>query len=427
MSVKITGLVMDHVQGIKAVEFEIAETGLTTIGGKNRQGKSSILRMIAAALGGAKHIPDNPLNDDATEGWTELNLSNGITVKRSFVTVDGELKTRFKVTTSDGRGNQTLLKDFICEFALDLPAFLNAGDDKKAKILLDATGIDLEPYEKRIKEIYEKRQEIGRDKTKAEGHLKSLPYHPEVGTEKKKAIALTNRLEEIRQRNNVNADHRELLAKMRTDASSLVNDIANQEEHAIELEAELAAAREKLATLQENKATLVEQGLAQAELVASLEDLDPAPVQKELEEIDQHNGMVQHNLDYEKAKDELDEFTIQYTEKTSELAAARAEKKALLDGADFLPGLTIEDGLLFYQDKGWTAMSHADQIKVGIDIVSRINPEMGFVLVDKLEALDMDSLEDLDLFLHARNLQAIATRVSTGQECTLIIEEGRVQ
>ena len=48
------------------------------------------------------------------------------------------------------------------------------------------------------------------------------------------------------------------------------------------------------------------------------------------------------------------------------------------------------------------------------------------MLLDKLEQMDLDSLEEFGAWLEAEGLQAIATRVSTGEECSIIIEDGYV-
>jgi hypothetical protein len=72
-------------------------------------------------------------------------------------------------------------------------------------------------------------------------------------------------------------------------------------------------------------------------------------------------------------------------------------------------------------------MSGAEQLIVSASIVRRLNPECGFVLLDKLEQLDLDTLNRFGEWLEKEGLQAIATRVSTGDECSIIIEDGIVQ
>ena len=71
-------------------------------------------------------------------------------------------------------------------------------------------------------------------------------------------------------------------------------------------------------------------------------------------------------------------------------------------------------------------MSGADQLKVATAIVRKLNPKCGFVLLDKLEQMDVDSLNEFGAWLEAEGLQAIATRVSIGEECSIVIEDGYV-
>jgi hypothetical protein len=47
--------------------------------------------------------------------------------------------------------------------------------------------------------------------------------------------------------------------------------------------------------------------------------------------------------------------------------------------------------------------------------------------MDKLEQLDLTTLAEFDKWLKTQDLQCIATRVSTGGECSLIIEDGEVK
>ena len=60
-------------------------------------------------------------------------------------------------------------------------------------------------------------------------------------------------------------------------------------------------------------------------------------------------------------------------------------------------------------------------------IVRKLNPKCGFVLLDKLEQMDLQTLNEFGQWLEQEGLQAIATRVSTGEECSIIIEDGYVK
>ena len=69
-------------------------------------------------------------------------------------------------------------------------------------------------------------------------------------------------------------------------------------------------------------------------------------------------------------------------------------------------------------------MSGSEQLKVSTAIVRRLNPNCGFVLMDKLEQMDLHTLQEFGKWLEAEGLQAIATRVSTGDECSIVISDG---
>ena len=59
MSMKINKLEIENVKRVKAVKIEPTANGLTIIGGKNNQGKTSVLDAIAWALGGGQ-VPSVP-------------------------------------------------------------------------------------------------------------------------------------------------------------------------------------------------------------------------------------------------------------------------------------------------------------------------------------------------------------------------------
>jgi hypothetical protein len=44
--------------------------------------------------------------------------------------------------------------------------------------------------------------------------------------------------------------------------------------------------------------------------------------------------------------------------------------------------------------------------------------------MDKLEQMDVETMQDFGAWLESEGLQVIATRVSTGDECSIIIEDG---
>ena len=161
--------------------------------------------------------------------------------------------------------------------------------------------------------------------------------------------------------------------------------------------------------------------------VADLQDQSTTELEKSIANIEEINRKVRANLDKDKAEEDAMEYRRQYQKLTEKLEKVRDGKAKLLDQAVLpLPELTVKDGELIYKGQQWDNMSGSDRLRVATAIVRKLNPECGFVLLDKLEQMDLDTLQEFGSWLEAEGLQAIATRVSTGGECQIIIEDGYV-
>ena len=112
---------------------------------------------------------------------------------------------------------------------------------------------------------------------------------------------------------------------------------------------------------------------------------------------------------------------------SSKLEEVRNQRLQLLQSAKLpLPALSVDEGELTYGGKKWDCMSGSDQLRVGVAIVRKLRPECQFVVLDKTEQMDLQTLQEFGQWLEAEGLQVIATRVSTGEECSIIIEDGLV-
>ena len=156
-----------------------------------------------------------------------------------------------------------------------------------------------------------------------------------------------------------------------------------------------------------------------------LHDESTAEIEENIARIDENNRRVRANLDKDKAEEDAKQQREQYNQLTNEIEAVRQQKTDLLTNADLpLEGLSVDDGKLLYQGQEWDNMSGSQQLMVATAIVRKLKPECGFVLIDKLEQMDQITLEQFGAWLEQEGLQAIATRVSTGEECAVIIEDG---
>jgi len=410
-SVTITKLEIENVKRVKAVKIEPTPTGLTIVGGKNRQGKTSVLDAIAWALGGNKYRPSEPTREGSvTPPYLHVVLSNGLVVERKGKNSD------LKVIDPHGQKHgQQLLDSFVEELAIDLPKFLNASSKEKANILLRIIGVgdQLFELERKEQELYNQRHAIGQIADQKAKFAKEQPYYPDAPKEPVSAADLIKKQQDILAKNGENQRKRMRVQQIQAEFEQQGKEVAR-------LMAMLNAAQEKYNQLQQDLA------IAQRD-AQDLVDESTAELEKSIADIDEINRKVRANLDKEKAEEEAREYRRQYEALTSEIEAVRKAKIDLLNNANLpLPGLSVQDGELIYNGQKWDNMSGADQLIVATSIVRRLKPQCGFVLIDKLEQMDLDTLREFGKWLEQEGLQAIATRVSTGDECSIIIEDGYV-
>jgi predicted ATP-dependent endonuclease of OLD family len=406
---KILSLELSDVKRIKAVALEPKDNGLTIIGGRNGQGKTSVLDAIAWTLGGDKFKPSNPQRDGSVvPPAMKITLDNGITVERS-----GK-NSALKVTDESGRkGGQALLNSFLTSFALDLPKFLECTPKEKANVLLQIIGVGdkLTEYDNEEAKLYNRRLEIGRIAEQKAKYAAEMPHHPDAPAEPVSVSELIRRQQDILARNGENQ-------RKRANAKALMENAAALKAREVQLERELAEVREQLAVAQQDADIA-------SKTAAELVDESTAELEESIRNAETINAKVADNANKARAQKEADEYKGEYDSLTDAIEDVRNSRRALLNGADMpLPELSVENGELTYNGQKWDCMSGSEQLKAAAAIVRRLNPECGFVLIDKLEQMDRQTLDEFGAWLEKEGLQAIATRVSTGDECSIIIEDG---
>lgn len=403
--VKINELLIENVKRVKAVQFEPSADGLTIIGGRNGQGKTSVLDAIAWALGGNNYKPSIPERDGAlVPPNLHIELSNGLIVERK-----GKNST-LKVTDPNGnKSGQQLLNEFVSTLALDLPKFINGSDKDKADSLLKILGIGdvLSQLDTKENQLYAQRTEVGRIADRKKKAADEMPMYPNVPKEPVSATELIKEQQEILARNGENE-------RKRQDAARYERMLAETQIAFDEAKAALQKAEQDCLTARKS--------------AEDLHDESTAELEKNLAEIEALNIKIRANSTKEAAEIEANNLQQEYDGLTEQIESVREERSKLLDSAELpLQGLSVKDGKLIYNNMLWDGMSGSDQLKVATAIVRKLNPQCGFVLMDKLEQMDLETLREFGAWLKQEGLQVIATRVSTGDECSIIIEDGMVK
>lgn len=403
--IKINQFELENVKRIKAVKVEPTQNGLTVIGGKNGQGKTSVLDSIAWVLGGERYRPSQAQRDGSViPPMLHIELSNGLIVERKGKNSD------LKVTDPNGsKGGQQLLNEFISQLALDLPKFINSSAKEKADILLKIIGVGdkLAEYDIEESKLYNERYTIGRMADQKAKFAEELPSYPDRPYELISISELVQRQQAILAKNGENQRMREMRDKLFSEKERL---------------------KKELDDIQLRYERVCEDCETALKSTEQLHDESTEELERDIENIEKINIEIRANLDKEKALEDARHYGEEYKTLSIKIDDIRRKRTELLNGADLpLDGLLVENGELTYKGYKWDSMSGSEQLKVATAIVRRLNPECGFVLLDKLEQMDGDTLREFGEWLESEGLQAIATRVSVGEECSIIIEDGTIK
>ena len=400
--IKINKLEIENVKRVKAVSLEPTQNGLTVIGGRNGQGKTSILDSIAWALGGNKYKPSQPHREGSVlPPNLQISLSNGLEIKR-----DGKNSDLKVIDPSGQKAGQKLLDSFVEEFALNLPKFMESSNADKARTLLQIIGVGdkLAEFEKKEQELYNERLVIGRVADQKKKFAAEMTYFQEAPKELISVSELIQEQQAILAKNAKNERLRGQRDSLKQSQAQLDSEIARLIEEKAKVDQQLEIAEKDALDLHDESTEQLEYSISNTEEI---------------------NRKVRANLDKDKAEQDAQIEKEKYDNLSAQIDRIRLDKNQLLEDADLpLPGLSVAEGELLYKGQRWDNMSGAEQLKVSTAIVRKLNPECGFILIDKLEQMDLDTLKEFGQWLEQEQLQAIATRVSTGDECSIIISDG---
>ena len=423
-NVKITSLEIENVKRVRAVSLDVSGP-LTVIGGRNSQGKTSVLDSIMWALGGDKYRPSKPVHEGAEKAAIKIELSNGITVERKGV--NGSLT----VKGPTGKGGQSLLNEFVSAFALDLPKFMVATGIEKAKMLLEVfpgLGKELQRLNEESKRLYNERLAIGQIADRKAKYAKELPYIEGVPETPLSGADMAEKMKDALSINARNDDLRRNVGKIEEQIKGDEYRLESIGKRVVDLKRQLVEAEKEFAD-KRDYIVAAKSALSNAKAeAAGLQDSDTKSIESELEQIDQINANVRANSEKAHAEAESDELKKQYAAITEQLEQVRTDRLKLLSNVKMpLYGLLVdEEGELVYAGQRWDCMSGSEQLRVATAICAAIKPACGFVLLDKLESMDVETLREFGAWLASKNLQAIGTRVGTGSENSIIIEDGVV-
>jgi len=407
---RITKLQAENFKRLHAIEIE-PSGAMVTIGGKNRQGKTSTLDAIEAALGGGRHSPPEPIRRGAKKASIVLDLDT-LTVTRTFTKSGSSLKVESKDGTAHS-SPQGLLDDLTGRLTFDPLEFSRMKPDQQAEELRKLAGLDFEQHDLDRGNVYDRRTEAARSIKRARSAVEQATRHDDAPDELVSVAELSRELGSARELNSANDDARRRLERLRDKLRERRADVA-------QLEADLREAREHLVEIEKD-------GKAQAAKVEALADQDCAPLIAKIDTAEATNEKIRSHQQWAAADRDLKEAVASHRKIDLQISAMDEAKRKAIESASYpIDGLTVDDAGVLLDGLPLEQASGAQQLQCSVAIGLALNPKLKILLIRDGSLLDEDSLADVARMADEAGAQVWIERVGKGDEITVVIEDGSI-
>lgn len=393
---KIISLEAENYKRLKAVEIT-PDGNLVVIGGRNAQGKSSVLDAIWAALGGREgNKAAKPIRDGESKARVRLDLGD-LVVTRTWT----ESGSTVKVESAEGavfKSPQSMLDELIGRLSFDPLAFTRLSGKEQRDVLLGLVDlpIDLDALGAERERLFSDRTEVGRE-GKSIGDVQVDKSLPEVET-----------------------SATDLIVKIREGQESL-REAASHADQIAMVAAHLEAAEKQVAELRATAAALADRKVpaVTAEQVANLE--------MQLSGVEESNAAIRANNAARAQAERKDILRKKYDALTADIAALDAKKQEALGAVAFpVDGLGFDENGVAFNGVPFSQASSAEQIRVSIAMAISGNPKLRVMRIMDGSLLDEENLALVAESAEANDMQVWVERVGRGDGMGVVIEDGEV-
>lgn len=428
---KITRITISNFLKLKDVDFNPSHTNI--IVGKNKAGKTSILKAIRAAFTGDANSTSIKVGEGKAEitlELDELTIKRSITAKGSYLDISN--KENMKMPAP-----QRYLDGILGTFSFNPIEFFDKKPAERKKYLLNAikltisqdelatytgeklAGLDyeahaLEVVEQARKFYYDKRTGANAEVTKLEKSLQSLTESIPEGFDPKSVSE--EQITKMRE-----AIQTDKMTKQKHESHKVrIRDLQNQEG---ELKGQIANLQQKLKGIESDIVAALEEKFDYSDdmvLASAEEALAKLEGQREVAFTVKRAEEVRGELTGAMATaDKLDGVVKKLTKEVPEDLIAKAKLP--------IEGLTIVGDDILINGVSIDNLSASEQLKFGLDIVRALNGDFKVVCVDGIESLDGDTFTAFLKEIEDDSFQYFVTRVDGNSPHSIVVEDGEIK
>ncbi len=480
---KISGLLVENFKKIIRVNIT-PSSNMVVIGGKNKQGKTSILDSIwLAILGLTKEMRNQTqlIRKGCQEARIEVSTDDQLKIIRTFRREeDGEITTKLKIVTSQNATfphPQAVLDALYARLAFDPSEFAAMKPKEQFDVCRQfVPGIDFDAIAEADEADRKRRLAIGQAADIQRGAAAAIVVPDDTPEEEIPIETLTQKLQEAGEENQqvtlrrsnreklqreiedlraavATTDHaiEDAIQKAGLDRDAIIkreNDTITRLEEQIEaLRRETQACLDRISTAHDDFKTRgqdiekqcrekqaasrkllesKEQILSTAPELPKLHDLDE--IQQSIQQamlINKNVARLQEKIRHQQTTKKLDD---QYEDLTKQIEKRQADKRAKIAAANMpVPEISFGDECILLNGLPFSQASDMEKLHTGARLSAALNPKLRVMRIRRGQDYDADSLRRLEDLANEMDMQIWIERPSIGQEeVGFILQDGQL-
>lgn len=428
---KIVQVKIKNFLKLKDVEFNPSHTNV--IVGKNKQGKTSILKAIRTAFDGKADSTSIRVGETKAEITVDME---DLIIRRSIT----EKGNQLDISNKDGMkmpAPQKFLDGILGNFAFNPIEFFDLKPADRKKYLLNAIKINLtkEELAQYTGQVLEG-LDYGAHALEVVEQARKFYYDQRTGansevTRKKKALEdLNSQIPDGFDPESVSEEKiNELRTAIEKDKSEKVKHDENQRMIAV-LQKQETDLNEQIVTLQSKLKEVQTEIVAKAEMKFDFsDDLSISGFEEVLKKMEGQRDIaytmnrisdlrLELNTSITQA-DRLDTIVTDLTKRVPEDLIAKAKLP--------IEGLRIDGNDIFINDINIDNLSSSEQLKFGLQVVRALNGDLKVACVDGLEAMDSETFEFFLKEIESDDFTYFVTRVDGNSPHSIVVEDGEIK
>lgn len=425
----IISLQIEDFKRIKSVRIQPDGSPVVIVGGRNKQGKTSTLDAIEAALGGGKHAPEEPIRKGAKKSRIVVETDE-LTVTRTFTAKGSQLEVRpNKAGAVKMASPQKILDALNSTLTFNPLEFGDMKPLKQTRVLRELAGVDLTAIDELRKKYETERRDAGRDLKKSEGALAKLPEAKDADPD---AMSVSEIVAEIDRREKANGTReakRSELEAARSLDQTLLGRQSTLATQICELADQLSELKKKKNDVNKDLDRLAAEGATLAAGVKALPPDEPVDgLKAQLEDAEGAAGRAAEAGRRVELEREVEDYTARYEHLTEQIKACDDNRDTAIIEAKYpIPGLEAQDEGVYLDGVPWQQASGAEALAASVAIGFALNPELKILLIRDASLLDQENLKLVADMAAEAGGQLWLERVGDGDEVSVVIEDGEVR